>query len=235
MSFAPCAAPGTPWKPKAFHRAEQLSPAKRKTGPRGPFSCVLIRLSGQATRLAALRRSLNRLVGHTLMVGAIGRVVGGLAAAEVEIVLSADRRPAICRCVRSVPSGRGAARSERLRFEARTDSDFLDRVDLHLFLQHRRALLAGDGAGGDAGCVVRRARRGRRALRCAGRASLVPPALARPGRLRRWTLPMTALRLTPPSCAAIWLALRPSAQSFFSLSTRSSVQFMPCLRLIALV
>ncbi len=35
---------------------------------------------------------------------------------------------------------------------------------------------------------------------------------------------MTALRVTSPSRLAIWLALRPSDQSFFSASTLSSVQ-----------
>src|SRR5262249_29397550 len=48
--------------------------------------------------------------------------------------------------------------------------------------------------------------------------------LARPERPRRWTLPMTALRVIPPSSAAIWLADRPSAHSFFRSSTLSSVQ-----------
>src|SRR5205085_3330218 len=50
--------------------------------------------------------------------------------------------------------------------------------------------------------------------------------VARPERPRRWTLPITALRVTPPSCLAIWLAERPSCQSFFRSSTRSSVQPM---------
>jgi len=49
---------------------------------------------------------------------------------------------------------------------------------------------------------------------------------SRPPRPSRWTLPITALRVTPPSSAAIWLADSPSAQSFFSNSTRSSVQFI---------
>ena len=52
------------------------------------------------------------------------------------------------------------------------------------------------------------------------------PLLVERPRLDRWrrcTLPMTAFLLTPPSCAAIWLALRPSAQSFVKSSTRSSV------------
>src|SRR5689334_24418104 len=37
---------------------------------------------------------------------------------------------------------------------------------------------------------------------------------------------MTALRVMPPSSAAIWLAERPSDQSFFRSSTRSSVHDM---------
>src|SRR5258706_12919878 len=57
-----------------------------------------------------------------------------------------------------------------------------------------------------------------------GRAGL--DGVARPERPRRWTLPITALRVTPPSCLAIWLADRPSSQSLFSISTRSSVQPM---------
>jgi hypothetical protein len=40
------------------------------------------------------------------------------------------------------------------------------------------------------------------------------------------TLPITALRVTPPSWAAIRLAERPSDQSFFSSSTRPSVHDM---------
>jgi hypothetical protein len=50
--------------------------------------------------------------------------------------------------------------------------------------------------------------------------------LARPDRPSRCTLPITALRVMPPSSPAIWLADSPSAQSFFSSSTRSSVQDM---------
>ena len=37
---------------------------------------------------------------------------------------------------------------------------------------------------------------------------------------------MTALRVMPPSSAAIWLAESPSAHSFFKSSTRSSVQLI---------
>src|SRR5258708_4209923 len=64
-----------------------------------------------------------------------------------------------------------------------------------------------------------------RALR--GRGADEDGLLARPERPRRCTLPITALRVMPPSSAAIWLADSPSPHSFFRLSTRSSVQVMP--------
>src|ERR1035441_2344682 len=47
-----------------------------------------------------------------------------------------------------------------------------------------------------------------------------------PGARGRWTLPITALRVTPPSSAAIWLADRPSAHSFVRSATLSSVQLI---------
>src|SRR3954454_23905953 len=49
-------------------------------------------------------------------------------------------------------------------------------------------------------------------------------AFARPESPRRCTLPITALRVIPPSSPAIWLAERPSAHNFFKSSTRLSVQ-----------
>src|ERR1700678_1540937 len=63
-----------------------------------------------------------------------------------------------------------------------------------------------------------------RGLRVRGAA--LDALLARPDNPKRCTLPITALRVTPPSSAAIWLAERPSAQSFFNSSTRSSVHDM---------
>src|SRR6476659_6838521 len=63
-----------------------------------------------------------------------------------------------------------------------------------------------------------------RALRWRGAAA--DALLARPDSPSRCTLPMTALRVMPPSSAAIWLAERPSDQSFFRSSTRSSVHDM---------
>src|ERR1700761_581284 len=65
---------------------------------------------------------------------------------------------------------------------------------------------------------------GARALR--GRGEALDVLLARPDRPRRCTLPITALRVMPPSSAAIWLAERPSDHSFLSSSTRSSVHDM---------
>src|SRR5262245_42179716 len=60
-----------------------------------------------------------------------------------------------------------------------------------------------------------------------GRGAAEDGDLARPESPSRCTLPITAFLVMPPSSAAIWLAERPSAHSFFSVSTRSSVQFMP--------
>src|SRR6201996_1423515 len=66
---------------------------------------------------------------------------------------------------------------------------------------------------------------GARALR--GRGEALDVLLARPERPSRCTFPITALRVMPPSSAAIWLAERPSDQSFFKSSTRSSVHDIP--------
>src|SRR3954449_6616353 len=72
-----------------------------------------------------------------------------------------------------------------------------------------------------------------RALRCRGAAE--GGVLARPDRPSRCTLPITALRVTLPSSAAIWLADRPASQSFFNCSTRSSVQVITVIALILCV
>src|SRR5690606_29773854 len=58
------------------------------------------------------------------------------------------------------------------------------------------------------------------------------PATVRFDSPRRCTLPMTALRVTPPNSLAIWLADWPSPHSFFSTSTRSSLQDMTCSYLL---
>ena len=56
-------------------------------------------------------------------------------------------------------------------------------------------------------------------------AGMAVGALTRPDMPSRCTLPITALRVTPPaSSAAMRLALRPSIQSLRRSSTRSSVQ-----------
>src|SRR5438874_1450115 len=59
-----------------------------------------------------------------------------------------------------------------------------------------------------------------------GRGAVEDGDLARPDSPSRCTLPITALRVIPPSSAAIWLAERPSVHSFLSSSTRSSVQLI---------
>src|SRR3569833_3141213 len=56
--------------------------------------------------------------------------------------------------------------------------------------------------------------------------------LARPARPSRGTLPITALRVTPPRARAIWLAERPSVHNVLSCSTRSSDQFI-CVMALA--
>src|SRR5688500_1227209 len=43
---------------------------------------------------------------------------------------------------------------------------------------------------------------------------------------RRWALPITALRLTPPSSSAIWLAVAPLVHIALRRSIRSSVQLI---------
>src|SRR4051794_14716170 len=50
--------------------------------------------------------------------------------------------------------------------------------------------------------------------------------LARPESPSRCTLPITALRVMPPSSPAIWLADSPPAKSFLRSSPLSSVQDM---------
>src|SRR5437868_7388881 len=60
-----------------------------------------------------------------------------------------------------------------------------------------------------------------------GRLTEEEGVLARPDNPSRCTLPITALRVMPPSSAAIRLAESPSAHSFFRSSTRSSVHIWP--------
>src|SRR5262245_24964548 len=60
-----------------------------------------------------------------------------------------------------------------------------------------------------------------------GRLTEEEGVLARPDGPSRCTLPITALRVMPPSSMAIRLAESPSAHSFFRSSTRSSVHIWP--------
>ncbi len=61
------------------------------------------------------------------------------------------------------------------------------------------------------------------------RRARIPDTVLRPGRPSRCTLPMTALRVTPPRRPAISLALCPTAHRLFSVSQRSSVHITHAL------
>ena len=59
--------------------------------------------------------------------------------------------------------------------------------------------------------------------------SFSSPGLTGDGRAsspRRCALPITALRLTPPSSSAIWLAVDPPSHIFVRVAIRSSVQLI---------
>jgi hypothetical protein len=60
----------------------------------------------------------------------------------------------------------------------------------------------------------------------AASASLAFTGDGRAFRPRRCALPITALRETPPSSSAIWLAVDPPSHIFVSFSIRSSVQLI---------
>ena len=51
----------------------------------------------------------------------------------------------------------------------------------------------------------------------------------------RWTLPITALRLTPPSSSAIWLAVEPPSHIFFKGAMRSSVQLIGSVSILSFI
>src|SRR5688572_19013266 len=70
--------------------------------------------------------------------------------------------------------------------------------------------------------------------RARGRCDFMREVVARPERPSLCTLPITALRVTPPSRPAIWLAERPSDHNFFNSSTRSSFQAMPFTPAVAI-
>ena len=201
-----------------------------------------------------------RLIGDAAMLDAIGVAGVGLLAAEMEVGLAGmAHRPFADAVVELEQAGlvgdfgarlgrdqaaRRGRRDRRLRVAgaladeaAGTDRAILD-------------IVAGFGCGrcGDGG---RRRGRGRAPARRQPGASRAGPArlgglrrggggglLSSPGltgegrasRPRRCALPMTALRLTPPSSSAIWLAVAPSAHIAFRRSIRSSVQDMQFLR-----
>ena len=183
---------------------------------------------GSDADLAALG---NRLVGQLGMVGAIGRAVRGFAAAEMEVVFQRIADRPFARALGQFRQAQTAGnRHDDVAGCRLVGGDGMDGPGVDAVLVDLAAFSARDRPNDRARCEGRGARCDGGALLGAG-CGRIAAGLGAAGRLRRWTLPMTALRLTPPSCAAIWLALKPSAQSLVSLSTRSSVQFMVYLRL----
>ena len=155
----------------------------------------------------ALLLALWRRVGDASMVETVRAFLGRAAAAEGEVVARriADRPLAH---VGRQRQHRGGARQLDERRGARACRRVCGRDLL---------------AVGARGAGVEIGRGGRGALNAV---RLGCEGAALPESPKRCTLPITALRVTPPNCLAIWLAERPSSQSFFRVSTRSSVQPM---------
>ena len=153
----------------------------------------------------------QRLIGDARVIGAIGQALLVLAAAIDEV-----GRPGIAD---RPAAGRLGELQDRDPRPHRHDVG--ERIEVvfgvRAVIQLQGCVARGIGALG--------AFRWRRAA-CAGAAEALEGLLARPERPRRCTLPITALRVTPPSCPATWLAESPSCQSFLRSSTRSSVQLM---------
>src|SRR6516165_8332928 len=147
---------------------------------------------------------MGRLIGDARVVRAIGQAGDGLAAAKEEIGIAwiAD----------------GPAAGLLVEFEQR--AALAERDDV---VEQLRFQLDIEFVGlGERGVAPYRRPRDPQHVGMGARL-----ARARSDSPSRCTLPITALRVMPPSSAAIWLADNPSVQSFFSVSTRSSVQVMP--------
>ena len=174
--------------------------------------------------------------GTTSVVGVLPRRLRRLAAAVAGRLIG---DPRVMRAIGQAGQRLAAAEEE---FRAR---GIADRPVAGGLVQFRAATAAGSSAPrcrrrsdpaparprrhGPARCC--RARPGAIPASCAGpggalrwRGAAEEGLLARPDRPSRCTLPITALRVTFPSSAAIWLAESPASQSFFSCSTRSSDQ-----------
>ena len=134
----------------------------------------------------------------------------------------------------AVPFAVGTARRHSA---AEAEAFVLGVADRHLAprsrqLEQRHQLSMRGRECDDAGTGDRRTRQGRGPAPCrraagARKSSRGAAGLGRgraAGKAEPWTLPMTALRLTPPRRRATVPALRPSSQSAVSRTTRFSVQ-----------
>ncbi|QNP44542.1 hypothetical protein H9L15_00175 [Sphingomonas daechungensis] len=191
--------------------------------------------------LDAVREAWVRRIAAEVEVGLARVSHRPLADAVVEVEQARLVGDLVARLGRDKAARRG--RRDRRLLVARTLADEAARTDraiLHLrralALRRTRGALgrgslfrssigrggAGRGAGRSAGAGF-----GAGAAAAGARCSFSSPGLTGDGRAsrpRRWALPMTALRLTPPSSSAIWLAVAPCVHIAFRRSIRSSVQ-----------
>ena len=208
----------------------------------------------QRRRRAAVAARELRLVGDPAMVDAIGEAGVGRLAAEVEVGLAGmAERPFADAVVQIEQAGLVGDLGARLgRHQAARRGRRDRRLGVAWALANEaagadRAILDAVGLGCAAACGRATGRFARSARRrglsaCPARRRGAALALAdeeagflsfsspgftgegRASRPRRCALPITALRLTPPSSSAIWLAVAPSDHIFFKRSMRSSVQ-----------
>jgi hypothetical protein len=92
----------------------------------------------------------------------------------------------------------------------------------------RRGRRSRDGAAAGAASTGRGARGGGGVAGVSSDRSLAFTGEGRAFSPRRCALPITALRLTPPSSSAIWEAVEPPSHMRVNLSMRSSVQLIDC-------
>ncbi len=209
------------------------SRCKRK--PRQRFRSGALASSNLADRSACPATFCRWLESHFRMISAIGAGFTGFTAAEVEIFIERVADWPLAGAFAKLQQGQLAGnRYNNVR--SWPYDPFSHRISHIFHLKRSCANGLGNGCSADGRCRLRAADTGIR-LGCSrtwsscnsinfllrGAAVVVLP---RPESFKRCTLPITALRLTPPSCAAIWLALKPSFHNFFSSSTRSSVQFI---------
>jgi len=175
-----------------------------------PLPCLPhLRQIDSVAHIAVAATVVDRLVGEARVIFAVGEAVEVAMAAEVET---------LCAGIADRPFAHLVVQRDEGHIQADRHDKILDRYWVGRAPWRRLGMNLEGSVAGDIGARMARRRGGRQENR-----GPVAAGLARPERLNRCTLPITALRLTPPSWVAIWLALSPSLHSFFNNSTRSSV------------